>query len=65
VLRLVANGQSDRSIAATLTISPRTVQTHVASILRKLEVRNRAEAAIVYRRGQPPDEDAAVSERLA
>lgn len=51
VLRLLANGRTDREIAQTLTISPRTAETHVASILRKLEVRNRSEAAILYRRG--------------
>jgi NarL family two-component system response regulator LiaR len=70
VLRLLANAQSDRAIAATLTISPRTVQTHVASILRKLEVRNRAEAAMVYRRAYPagaaPSRDVpSASDRLA
>jgi len=51
VLRLLAKGQSDREIAAALTISPRTAQSHVAAILRKLGVRNRAEAAVIYRRG--------------
>ena len=53
VLRLLAKGQSDREIALALTISPRTAQSHVAAILRKLDVRNRAEAAMVYRRGTP------------
>jgi DNA-binding NarL/FixJ family response regulator len=52
VLRLLANGLTDREIATTLTISPRTAETHVAAILRKLEVRNRAEAAMHYRRGR-------------
>lgn len=53
VLRLVATGSTDREIGAALTISPRTAETHVASILRKLEVRNRGEAALYYRRGDP------------
>lgn len=52
VLRLVADGRTDREIAQTLMISPRTAETHVASILRKLEVRNRSEAAMLYRRGR-------------
>lgn len=49
VLRLLAAGLTDRGIAETLKISPRTVETHVGSILRKLGVRNRAEAARRYR----------------
>ena len=36
VLRLLADGLTDREIAAALTISPRTVETHVSSILHKL-----------------------------
>ena len=49
ILRLVADGLSDRDIATALTISKRTVESHVSSILRKLDVRNRAEAARRYR----------------
>ncbi len=49
VLRLLADGLTDREIGEALTISPRTVETHVGSILHKLGVRNRAEAAQRYR----------------
>jgi DNA-binding NarL/FixJ family response regulator len=49
VLRLLAGGLTDRAIADALTISPRTVESHVGSILGKLGVRNRAEAAGRYR----------------
>jgi DNA-binding NarL/FixJ family response regulator len=49
VLHLLAAGMTDRGIAQALGISPRTVETHVGSILRKLGVRNRAEAARRYR----------------
>lgn len=49
VLAQLAEGLTDREIAGALVISPRTVETHVGSILRKLGVRNRAEAARSYR----------------
>jgi two-component system response regulator DevR len=51
VLRLLAEGLTDRDIATALAISPRTVESHVSSVLRKLGVRNRAEAAQRYRAG--------------
>jgi DNA-binding NarL/FixJ family response regulator len=49
ILRLLAEGLGDRDIATALTISTRTVESHVSSILRKLDVRNRSEAARRYR----------------
>jgi DNA-binding CsgD family transcriptional regulator len=45
VLALVAEGCSDREIAAALCISYRTVTNHVGSILAKLGVASRAAAA--------------------
>lgn len=48
VLRLLAEGLTDRQIAEALTISPRTVETHVSSVLHKLRARNRSEAARRY-----------------
>jgi DNA-binding CsgD family transcriptional regulator len=45
VLRLIAAGQSNQQIAATLFISQHTVANHVASILNKLGVDSRAAAA--------------------
>ncbi|HLH65867.1 MAG TPA: LuxR C-terminal-related transcriptional regulator [Solirubrobacteraceae bacterium] len=50
VLRLMADGCSNRSIAQTLVISEGTVKFHVNSILRKLRVSNRAEAVARYLR---------------
>jgi DNA-binding NarL/FixJ family response regulator len=52
VLHLLAEGLTDREIAESLTVSPRTVETHVSSVLHKLGARNRAEAA---RRYHEPD----------
>lgn len=48
ILRRLADGLTDREIGEALTISTRTVETHVSNILRKLEARNRAEAARKY-----------------
>jgi ATP/maltotriose-dependent transcriptional regulator MalT len=44
VLRLVANGQTDREIAQALVLSPRTIEMHVGNSLGKLGCRSRAEA---------------------
>lgn len=49
VLRLLAEGMTDREIGDRLVISSRTVETHVGNVLRKLGVRNRAQAAQRYR----------------
>ena len=54
VLRHLAEGLTDREIAERLGISPRTVETHVGSILHKLGVRNRAQAATRYREALNP-----------
>ncbi|MCA9880624.1 MAG: hypothetical protein KC442_22665, partial [Thermomicrobiales bacterium] len=52
VLRLLVLGNSDREIAAALQISPRTVQTHVASLFAKFGVNSRVElTANAVRRG--------------
>jgi non-specific serine/threonine protein kinase len=52
VLRLLADGRSDREIAAALSISPKTVGLHVSHLMAKLGVVTRtAVVAHVHRHG--------------
>jgi HD-GYP domain-containing protein (c-di-GMP phosphodiesterase class II) len=46
VLRLLARGLSNREIAARLTLSPKTVGSHVERIYAKTDVNNRATAGL-------------------
>ncbi|MGF1495897.1 MAG: response regulator transcription factor, partial [Elainellaceae cyanobacterium] len=47
VLRLIAQGASNREIARTLYISEGTVKNHVTNILGRLNLRDRTQAAIL------------------
>jgi DNA-binding CsgD family transcriptional regulator len=44
VLRLIAQGLSNRAIAAALFISSRTVNRHIENLYRKIDARNKADA---------------------
>jgi NarL family two-component system response regulator LiaR len=56
VLRLIAQGMSNREIAQALTISEKTVKTHVSNILSKLHLADRTQAAIyAHRHGVAPE----------
>jgi DNA-binding CsgD family transcriptional regulator len=52
VLRLVAEGLANRDIAARLYLSPRTVEKHVESLLRKTGARSRTQLVAIA--GPPP-----------
>ncbi|MDH4273650.1 MAG: response regulator [Gammaproteobacteria bacterium] len=47
ILRLIADGGSNKVIGRILGITDGTVKLHVKSILRKLEVHSRVEAAVI------------------
>lgn len=47
VLAGLASGRSNAEIAAELYLSPETVKTHIASLLGKLQVRDRTQAVIL------------------
>jgi DNA-binding NarL/FixJ family response regulator len=46
VLKLIANGKDNTEIARELVISPKTVKNHTSSILAKLQIENRIQAAV-------------------
>lgn len=48
VLQEVARGMSNKQIAAQLHISEETVKVHIRNLLRKLDVRSRVAATVLY-----------------
>jgi len=46
ILRLLADGKSNKELAAELFISEKTVKTHITHIFEKLNVRDRTEAVM-------------------
>jgi DNA-binding NarL/FixJ family response regulator len=52
VLHLLAQGRSNPTIGATLGLTAKTVSNYVSSILTKLQVRDRIEAAQRFREGR-------------
>jgi LuxR family maltose regulon positive regulatory protein len=51
ILKLVADGQSNKEIARGLGIAPETVKTHVSKVFGKLGASNRAQAAAMVATG--------------
>jgi len=50
VLELIGKGMKNKAIADQLCLSEKTVKTHVTAVLRKLEVNDRTEAALLAQR---------------
>jgi DNA-binding NarL/FixJ family response regulator len=44
VLRHIAAGESNREIAAALSVSVRTVERHIENLYRKIDARSKADA---------------------
>ncbi len=57
VLRLIARGNSNKEIAASLQISEKTVKNHVTNILQKLHLSDRTQAALYAVRRRMAGED--------
>jgi DNA-binding NarL/FixJ family response regulator len=57
VLRLLASGKANKEIAQALIIGEKTVKTHVSSILAKLGVQSRTQAALYAVRAGLVSED--------
>lgn len=50
ILAQVARGLTNKEIARAMSLSEKTVKHHMTNVMQKLQVRNRVEAAMVYRR---------------
>jgi len=50
ILAQVAKGLTNKEIARALALSEKTVKHHMTNVMQKLQVRNRVEAAMVYRK---------------
>ena len=47
IAAMIANGSTNREIAQTLNISPKTVEAHLSHIYRKAGVRSRSQLAVL------------------
>jgi len=46
ILQLLAEGKSNKEVAAVLSVSPYTVETHRTHIMQKLDLHNTAEIVL-------------------
>ena len=57
VLRLLAKGMSNKEIAGELSVSEKTVKSHVSNVLQKLHLADRTQAALYAVRERLVDDD--------
>ena len=50
ILRLVSDGKSNKEVGRALNLQEKTIKHHMTSILQKLQVRNRVEAAVLAKK---------------
>jgi DNA-binding NarL/FixJ family response regulator len=54
ILEQLERGEGTGTIASNLYVAPVTVRTHIAALMKKLGVHDRAAAVSLFRRGRPP-----------
>ena len=60
VMELLAQGLSTEEVGRKLFLSPTTIRVHVSTVLRKLQVKDRASAFVLLREEDDPHTDAPV-----
>lgn len=55
LLRCLARGENNKTIAESLTVSIKTVEFHISNILKKLDMNSRVEAIVWMLKHQPDD----------
>jgi two-component system response regulator DevR len=53
VLALIADGLTNKEVAAQLNLSDKTVKNYLSTVFEKLHVSRRAEAAVIYAQRKP------------
>lgn len=56
IMRVALNGESNKEISRTLNISAGTVKAHLESLYRRLDVKNRTQAAMLFSAHELPSQ---------
>ncbi len=55
IVRLICAGKPNKQIAYELSLAEATVKAHITALLRRLDVRNRTQVAVLVEAAQPPE----------